>query len=50
VVHRTLARDQLEELGEKMVALRQWYAQDEDMLCGLPAVPNGISISIVRRV
>ena len=49
VIHRTSERDRLEALGEKMTALRQWYVQDEDMLCGLPAIPHGLSISILRR-
>lgn len=49
VIHRTMERERLEALGEKMAALRQWYVQDEDMLCGLPALPHGVSVSIVRR-
>jgi len=39
----------LEALGNKMSDLRQWYVQDEDMLLGLPEVPRGMSISILRR-
>lgn len=49
VIHRMMERDRLEALGEKMSALRQWYVQDEDMLCGLPEVPRGVSISILRK-
>ena len=49
VIHRTTERDRLEAVGEKMADLRQWYTHDEDMLCGLPAMPNGISISIFRK-
>ena len=49
VIHRTMERDRLEALGNKMNALRQWYVQDEDMLLGLPGVPRGMSISILRR-
>jgi len=49
VIHRTTERDRLEAVGEKMAALRQWYTQDEDMLCGLPAMPHGISISVFRK-
>jgi hypothetical protein len=49
VVQRTMERPRLEAIGEKLTALRQWYSQDEDMLCGLPALPNGISISILKR-
>lgn len=49
VIHRTMERERLEALGEKMTSLRQWYVQDEDMLCGLPVIPPGVSISILRR-
>ena len=49
VIHRTVERDRLEALGNKMSDLRQWYVQDEDMLLGLPEVPRGMSISILRR-
>lgn len=49
VVQRTMERPRLEAIGEKLTALRQWYSQDEDMLCGLPALPSGISISILKR-
>jgi hypothetical protein len=49
VIQRTMERTRLEAIGDKFTALRQWYVQDEDMLCGLPALPNGISISIFRR-
>ncbi|MEY4483329.1 MAG: hypothetical protein RL693_781 [Verrucomicrobiota bacterium] len=49
VIHRTVERDRLDALGNKMSALRQWYVQDEDMLLGLPGVPRGMSISILKR-
>lgn len=49
VVHRTMEREKLEAIGEKMTGLRQWYVQDEDMLCGLPSLPQGVSVSILRR-
>jgi hypothetical protein len=49
VTHRIMERDRLEALGNKMSALRQWYVPDEDTLYGLPEVPRGISISILRR-
>jgi len=49
VIQRTMERTHLEAIGDKLTALRQWYFQDEDMLCGLPALPNGISIAIFRR-
>ena len=49
VIHRTVERDRLEELGAKMSSLRQWYAPDEDMLLGLPEVPRGMSVAILKR-
>ena len=49
VIHRTTERDSLEAVGAKMTAWQQWYDFDEEMLCGLPPVPRGISISILRR-
>jgi hypothetical protein len=49
VIHRVIERERLEALGNKMSSKRQWYIQDEDMLCGLPEVPRGISISILKR-
>lgn len=49
VIHRIMERDRLEAVGNKMSALRQWYVPDEDMLCGLPAVPRGTSIAILKR-
>jgi hypothetical protein len=49
VIHRVMERDRLEALGNKMTAMQQWYVQDEDMLCELPEVPRGISISILKR-
>ena len=49
VVHRVMERDRLEAVGAKMQDLAQWYEPDEDMLCSAPALPRGISISILRR-
>lgn len=49
VVHRVMERDRLEAVGARMQALAQWYEPDEDMLCNAPALPRGISVSILRR-
>lgn len=49
VIHRIMERERLDALGNKMSALRQWYEPDEDMLLGLPEVPRGMSISILKR-
>ena len=48
VVHRTMAYDRLEEVGEKMRP-DQWYAADTDLLCELPPKPKGISIAVLKR-
>jgi hypothetical protein len=49
VIHRIMARDRLEAVGNKLASLRQWYVPDEEMLSALPSVPRGASISILRR-
>ena len=49
VIHRTTERDILEAVGARMTAWRQWYDFDEETLYGLPPVPRGISISVLRR-
>jgi hypothetical protein len=47
VVHRTMERDRLEAIGTKLETLRQWY--DHSELVGLPPIPRGISISVLKR-
>ncbi len=49
VIHRTVDRDHLEDVGNKMLGLRQWYDEDSEMLGRLPAAPRGISLLILRR-
>ena len=49
VIHRTTERDGLEAVGARLTAWRQWYDFDEEMLCGLPPVPRGVSITILRK-
>jgi len=49
IVHRTMERERLEAVGTGFLQMNQWYAPDEDMLCSLPPVPRGISISILKR-
>jgi hypothetical protein len=48
VIHRTIERDKLEAVGSRLLR-SQWYTEDLEMLRELPAVPRGISISILRR-
>ena len=49
VIQRTVERDSLEAVGAKITAWRQWYDFDEETLYGLPPVPRGISISVLKR-
>jgi hypothetical protein len=49
VIHRVVERDRLEALGNQMLGLRQWYAEDTEMLGGLPAAPRAIGLSILKR-
>lgn len=49
VIHRTVEREKLEELGLKLASLGQWYGPDAEMLSGLPLPPSGIAVSILRR-
>jgi hypothetical protein len=48
VIHRNMERERLEALGEKM-APNQWFVQDTELLCGLPPLPRGISIAVLKR-
>jgi hypothetical protein len=49
VIHRTIERDRLEDVGNQMASLRQWYAEDSDLLACLPTLPRGITVSILKR-
>ncbi|TAJ92732.1 MAG: hypothetical protein EPO31_10955 [Gammaproteobacteria bacterium] len=49
VIHRVVERDRLEALGNQMLGLQQWYAEDTEMLGGLPAAPRAIGLSILKR-
>jgi hypothetical protein len=49
VVSRVLERDRLESLGMKMGDLGGWYSPDEEMLFTLPALPRGISMTILKK-
>jgi hypothetical protein len=49
VFHRTMERDHLEAIGNRMLGLRQWYAEDSEMLTQLQSVPRGISVLIISR-
>lgn len=49
VIHRTMERDKLEAVGNKMLHLAQWYAQDSAFLQQAHPLPRGITLSVVRR-
>lgn len=49
VAHRNAEREKLEALGDKITNLKQWLMPDEDALMGLPAVPMGVSLTILKR-
>ena len=49
VISRAIERDNLEAVGNRMLGLRQWYAEDTELTGHLPALPKGISIAILRR-
>ncbi len=49
VIHRTIERERLEAVGNRMLSLRQWYAEDSEFIVGLPSAPNGISTLILRK-
>ena len=49
VIHRTVERERLEELGAKLASLDQWYDRDLTLLEALPSRPKGISVIIMRR-
>ena len=49
VIHRTMERDKLEAVGNRLVQLNQWYLPDFELLAGLPAPVRGISVSVLRR-
>lgn len=44
VIHRTMERERLEAIGNRLASLRQWY-DPEDMA----ATPRGIAITTLRR-
>ncbi len=49
VIHRTVEHDRLENVGNRMLSLRQWYAEDSEMVSRLSNVPRGISVLVLRR-
>lgn len=46
VMHRTIKHDELEAVGNRLIALRQWYVEDSEML---GCLPRGISVLILKK-
>ncbi|MGC3975907.1 MAG: hypothetical protein QM771_16220 [Nitrospira sp.] len=49
VIQRTMTRKQLEDVGNRIVGLRQWYVEDTELLGELRDVPRGISVLILSK-
>ncbi|CAN5483400.1 hypothetical protein BH20ACI3_BH20ACI3_39660 [soil metagenome] len=49
VIQRTIERDNLEAVGNRMLGLHQWYAEDIERMDQLPTMPKGVSVAILRR-
>lgn len=49
VMHRTMEREKLEAVGNKLSSLRQWYRPDESLLGELPEIPRGVTLAILQR-
>ena len=50
VIHRTTSREKLEEVGNKLSELKQWYRNDTEILEIFESVPYGISINIQEKI
>lgn len=49
VMHRTMEREKLEAVGNKLSSLRQWYRPDDSLLGELSDIPRGVTISVLQR-
>jgi hypothetical protein len=49
VVERTLDRERLEAVGNRLTELRQWYRDDEESLAHLGDIPTGIGLTILKQ-
>ena len=49
VIHRTIDRDALEAVGNRMFGLRQWYGDDPEFMQTFPRFPPGISVCVLHR-
>jgi hypothetical protein len=49
VIRRTMGREQLEDVGNRMMGLRQWYVEDSELHGEIRDAPRGISVLILRK-
>lgn len=49
VIHRTIDRDSLELVGNRMIGLRQWYVEDSETVGRMPTAPPGIDTLVLNR-
>jgi len=49
VFSRTLERDALETLGNKIQSWGQWYETDDELLSRIAPIPRGIAVIVLRR-
>jgi hypothetical protein len=49
VIHRTIDRDSLELVGNRIIGLRQWYVEDTEALGKMPTEPPGIEWLVLNR-
>ncbi len=49
IIHRSIERDNLEAVGNRILNLQQWYIEDGELMTQLSAIPKGISVALLRR-
>jgi len=49
VIHRTMNREKLEEVGNKLSELKQWFRNDKEILNIFDSIPYGISIVVLEK-
>ena len=49
VIHRTIDREKLEEVFDKLSELKQWYGNDTEILKSFGKSPYGVSINIQEK-
>jgi hypothetical protein len=49
VIHRTIERDNLEAVGNRLNGLHQWYEEDTNLIGELQNTPIGISVAVLKK-